>query len=176
MMNRKVLIIAASLALAGCATAGSEPVSGTIEVTGDDYSFAGVPDVVASGAELTFTNASDVEAHEMVLMKVADLETRTIEELLELPEEESNSLVEFQGVLVALPGEDGANPEAAGSSITVTAPGRYVLVCFIPQGADPAILAEAMQGGEAAEGPPALGDGTPHAFLGMVEEFQVEEA
>ena len=82
----------------------------------------------------------------MVLVKVADLETRTIEELLALPDEESESLVEFQGVLVALPGEAGGNPEGEGSSITVTEPGRYVLMCSIPQGADPAAVAEAMQG------------------------------
>ncbi len=32
---------------------------------------------------------------------------------------------------------------------------------------------EAMAGGE-AEGPPDRGEGTPHAFLGMVDEFTVE--
>jgi plastocyanin len=173
-MKRKVLIIAAALALAACAESGAEPVSGTINVTGQDYSFAGVPEVVAPGAELTFTNSSGAEVHEMVVMKVADLETRTIEELLELPEEESDTLVEVQGVLVALPGEEGANPEGPGSSITVTEAGRYAIVCFIPQGADPEVVAEAMAGG--GEGPPDMGDGTPHALLGMVAEFQVEEA
>lgn len=173
-MKRKVLIIAAALVLAACAESGAEPVSGTINVTGQDYSFAGVPELVAPGAEFTFTNSSGAEVHEMVVMKVADLETRTIEELLELPEEESDTLVEFQGVLVALPGEEGANPEGPGSSITVTEAGRYAIVCFIPQGADPEVVAEAMAGG--GEGPPDMGDGTPHALLGMVAEFQVEEA
>ena len=173
-MKRKVLIIAAALALAACAESGAEPVSGTINVTGQDYSFAGVPEVVAPGAELTFTNSSGVEVHEMVVLKVADLETRTVEELLELPEEESDTLVEFQGVLVALPGEEGANPEGPGSSITVTAPGRYAIVCFIPQGADPEVVAEAMAGG--GEGPPDMGDGTPHALIGMFAEFRVEES
>lgn len=175
-MKRKVLIVAAALALAACAESGGEPVSGTINVTGQDYSFGGVPDVAASGAEFTFTNNSEAEVHEMVLVKVADVETRTIEELLELPEDESDTLVEFQGVLVALPGEEGSNPEGAGSSITVTEPGRYAIVCFIPQGADPEMVAEAMAGGGESEGPPDMGDGTPHAFLGMVAEFQVEES
>ncbi len=77
---------------------------------------------------------------------------------------------------MALPGEDGSNPEGAGSSITVTEPGRYAIVCFIPQGADPEMVAEAMAGGGESEGPPDMGDGTPHAFLGMVAEFQVEES
>jgi len=147
-------------------------VEGTIEVTGADYEFQNVPSLVASGAELTFTNASDGEVHEMVVVKVVDGETRTLQELLELPDEESESLVEFTGVLVALPGEDGANPEGAGSSVTVTDPGRYAMVCFIPQGADPAAVEAAMTAG--GEGPPDLGDGTPHAFLGMAAEFTVE--
>ena len=171
-MRRKALIIAAGLALAACATATSDPVSGTIAVTARDYSFESVPEVVATGAEITLTNQSEAEVHEIVLIKIADVETRTIEELLDLPDEESESLVEFQGVLIALPGEEGSSPEGAGSSITVTEPGRYAMVCFIPQGADPAVLAEAIESGAETD----LGDGTPHAFLGMVEEFQVEEA
>ncbi|MGH8912277.1 MAG: hypothetical protein ACRDVD_07170 [Acidimicrobiia bacterium] len=155
------------------ACGGSGAAEGTIEITGNDYSFAGVPDVVASGAELTFTNASAAEVHEMVVMKIVDGEERPIEELLALPEEDADSLVEFQGVLVALPEQDGVNPEAEGSSIVMTDAGRYAIVCFIPQGADPAVLEQAMAGGE-AEGPPDMGDGTPHAFLGMVSGFEVE--
>src|SRR5688500_9024492 len=128
-MRRKVLIIAAGLALAACATATGNPVSGTIAVTARDYSFEDDPDVVAPGAEVTLTNQSEAEVHEMVLIRIADLENRTIEELLELPDEESESLVEFQGVLIAMPGEEGSSPEGAGSSITVGEPGRYAMVC-----------------------------------------------
>jgi plastocyanin len=170
-MKKRLLIVVGAAVIAACG--GSGPVSGTIEVTGQDFSFSGVPEVVASGAELTFTNASDVEVHEIVVVKIADDETRSIEELAELPEEETESILEFQGVLVALPGEDGVDPEAPpGASITVTEAGRYGIVCFIPQGADPAVVADAMGG--ASEGPPDMGDGTPHAFLGMTAEFEVE--
>ncbi len=167
-------MIAAVLGLAlVSACGGSGAVEGTIEITGQDYSFEGVPEIAASGAELTFTNGSGVEFHEMVVFRVVDGEERTLEELLELPEEESESLIEFQGVLVAMPGEDGFNPEVEGTSVAVGEAGRYAIVCFIPQGADPAVVEEAMAG--ATEGPPDLGDGTPHAFLGMAAEFQVEE-
>ena len=167
-------MIAAILGLAlVSACGGSGAVEGTIEITGQDYSFEGVPEIAASGAELTFTNGSGVEFHEMVVFRVVDGEERTLEELLELPEEESESLIEFQGVLVAMPGEDGFNPEAEGTSVAVGEAGRYAIVCFIPEGADPAVVEEAMAG--ATEGPPDLGDGTPHAFLGMAAEFQVEE-
>jgi hypothetical protein len=170
----KTSMIAAVLGLAlVSACGGSGAVEGTIEITGQDYAFEGVPEIAASGAELTFTNGSGVEFHEMVVFRVVDGEERTLEELLELPEEESESLIEFQGVLVAMPGEDGFDPEAEGTSVAVGEAGRYAIVCFIPQGADPAVVEEAMAG--ATEGPPDLGDGTPHAFLGMAAEFQVED-
>lgn len=152
---------------------GSEAVGGTIDVEGVDYAFEGVPELIASGAELTFTNGSSAEVHEMALIQIPQGENRTLQELLELPEEETADFP-FAGLLVALPGEDGFNPEAEGSSITVTEPGRYAVLCFIPQGADPAAMEAAMAGG--AEGPPDLGDGTPHAFLGMATEFTVEAA
>ncbi|MGH8953352.1 MAG: hypothetical protein ACRDX9_18270 [Acidimicrobiia bacterium] len=155
------------------ACGGSGAADGTIEITGLDYGFAGVPETAATGAELTFSNESEAEFHEMVVFRIADGEERPLPELLELPEEESESLIEFQGVLVALPGEDGFNPEADGTSVALGEAGRYAIVCFIPQGADPAAVEEAMA--NATDGPPDLGDGTPHAFLGMAAEFQVEE-
>lgn len=171
-MKRTALIAAAGLVLAACASAGGEAATGTIEVTAQDYSFTGVPELVATGAELTLTNASAAEAHEMVVFRIADVESRTIEELLELPDEEAESLFSFAGHMAAMPGEDGFVTEGDGSSIPLTEPGRYALVCFVPQGTDPEVFAEAVEG--ATE--PDLGDGTPHAFLGMIEEFQVEEA
>ena len=52
-------MIAAILSLAlVSACGGSGAVDGTIEITGQDYSFEGVPEIAASGAELTFTNGS----------------------------------------------------------------------------------------------------------------------
>ncbi|MGH8928066.1 MAG: hypothetical protein ACRDWH_06925 [Acidimicrobiia bacterium] len=174
---KKTLLFVAVLALAACAggAGGSTPTTGTIEITGQDYSFGGVPGVVATGAELTFTNISENEVHEMLVFKIVEGETRTIQELLELPDAEVESVAQMQGILVALPGEDGANPEGGGASIAISEPGRYAILCFIPQGADPATVEEAMASGD-AEGQPDLGEGTPHALLGMVAEFQVEEA
>lgn len=147
----------------------------TIEVTAHDYVFNGLPESVVPGASFTLRNDSEAEAHEMVVVRIADEETRNLEELLELPEEDTEDVVEFQGVLVALPGEEGVNPEAGGDSITVTEPGRYAVVCFIPEGADLEVVEQALSGAAEAEEEPDLGDGTPHAFLGMVGEFQVED-
>lgn len=147
----------------------------TIEVTAQDYVFNGVPEMVAPETEFTLTNASTEEAHEIVIVRIADEETRSLEELLELSEEESEEVTEFQGVLVALPGEEGTSPMGEGDSIAVTEPGRYAVVCFIPEGADPAVVEEAMASSDESDEPPPLGDGPPHAFLGMATEFSVEE-
>jgi plastocyanin len=171
-MKKNQIVLVVGLLAAGACAGTESPVGGTIEITGVDYAFNGVPGAVQTGAELTFTNASAAEVHEIVVLKIVDGEERTIDELLALPEAESESLVEFQGVLVALPGETGVNPEGPGTSITVSEAGRYAVVCFIPQGADPAEVQAAMA--EGGEGPPDMGDGTPHAFLGMATEFQVE--
>ena len=173
-MRAKVLLALCLLLVAACGGGGgAEPVGGTIGVTAQDYEFEGVPELVAPGAEFTLTNASEAEVHEMIVVGIPADETRTLEELLELPEEETADFP-FQGVLVALPGDEAVSPETGESSITVSEPGRYAVVCFIPQGADPAVVEEAMASGEESEGPPDMGDGTPHAFLGMATEFTVE--
>jgi hypothetical protein len=170
-MKRKLLLLTAALALAACG-GGSEPTTGTISVTGQDYAFRGVPELVATGAELTFTNSSAAEFHEMVVLRVLGGETLTVDELLALPEEEVESLTEFRGVLVAMPGEDAINPEGGDPWVTLTEPGRYILICAIPQGADPEAVTAAMQaaGGE----PPALEGGAPHFTIGMRTGFTVE--
>jgi hypothetical protein len=97
---------------------------------------------------LRHTNAPDHdEPHELVLFRVNDGVTETIEELLALPEEEAFSKVTPAGVVFA----DAPGSEAA--TMLDLEPGRYAAVCFIPIG-----------GGE---------DGPPHFTGGMVAELQV---
>ena len=130
-----------------------------------------MPGTVEPGTSFTFTNGSDAEVHELILFHIPEGEDRSIEELLALPEEEANEIVgQPVGVAVALPGEDG---EVVEGELTVEEPGRYVMLCFIPVGADPDVVATAMAGGP-SDGPPDLGDGPPHAVEGMVAEFTVE--
>ena len=154
-------------------SAGEAPAEGgeTIEVTGIDYAFEGIPTTVEAGTEFTFKNGSDKEAHELALVKVKDGETRSAQELLELPEEESEKLVEFQGVSVAP--EPGGEGTVVDGELVVKAPGRYIALCFIQVGADPQKLMEAMEHPE--DGPPAEDPnaGPPHFTRGMVQEFTV---
>lgn len=193
-MNRTTRILAAvvaSAALAACTSAEStdsdtdttaEPAAApdseaetdtpqatdSVQITGVDYGFEGFPETVAVGTELTFTNASDTEFHEMVVMRIDDAETRSVEELLALGDEAMASMT-FTGVAVAAPGEDGT---VVDGDLTLTEAGRYVATCFIPVGADPELVGQAMEGAEGEQ--PDLGDGPPHAMEGMVAEFVVE--
>ncbi|MGI8631904.1 MAG: hypothetical protein ACR2NA_05070 [Solirubrobacterales bacterium] len=149
----------------------------TVQITGVDYAFEGVPDSVEAGTELSFTNASEAEFHEMVVMRIDDDEVRTVEELLQLPEEESETLIEFVGVQVAPPGEDGISPpDAPPGPVVLEEAGRYALLCFIPTGADPEALVQALEEGEegeGGEGPPEVEGGPPHFTEGMAAEITV---
>ncbi|MEZ4553143.1 MAG: hypothetical protein R3B59_04475 [Dehalococcoidia bacterium] len=153
-------------------TAGGD--GNTVEVTGVDYEFEGLPDTIDAGTRLTFTNDSDEEAHELVAIRLPDGETRPVSELITLPDEELGEIVSTEPatVLIAPPGEDGIAVVGDG---TIDEPGRYAVVCFIPVGADPAdVLAEP---GPDDEGTPAADEepsGPPHAARGMFAELTVE--
>ena len=150
-------------------TTTTAPEAETVEVTGIDYAFEGIPTEVEASTEFTFTNGSDKEAHEMILMRVNDGETRSLDELLALPEEEAMQAVAMKGVAVAMPGEDG---QVVEGELVADEPGRYVALCFIPVGADPDSMAEAME----SEGPPPEDPnaGPPHFVQGMKTEFTVK--
>lgn len=167
-------------------TTGTEPATGTetdapqaagetVQITGVNYAFEGVPEEISAGTELTFTNGSDNEFHEVVVMRINDDETRSIEELLQLPEEEAGQVTQFVGVLVAFPGEEGVNPEdpQGEAVIPLEQSGRYALLCFIPTGADPEAFRAAIEGG--ATEPPQVDGGPPHFTQGMAAELVVSE-
>ncbi len=98
----------------------------TIEVTGVDYAYVGLPTTVPAGTTLTFKDEG-TEVHEMIVVHILD-ETTPLEELLAMPPEETDSLSEDAGFLFALPGT------SADGSVTLDTPGRYVALCFVPQG------------------------------------------
>lgn len=143
----------------------------TIEVAGVDFAFEGVPETVEAGTQFTFTNESDVEFHELILFHIPEGEERPIAELLALPDEEATEIVGAPlGVSVAMPGEEGMVVEG---ELVVEEPGRYVMLCFIPTGADPQAFAEAMENPGEGE-PPQVEGGPPHVAQGMYAEFTVE--
>jgi hypothetical protein len=124
-----------------------------IPVTGSEYTFEGLPETVSAGTVLfEFTNEG-AEVHELALFRVKGNES--VEEVLELPEDEGVEKVQMVGAGFAFPGESTV------AYAKLKKPGTYGAACFIPVGATPEAL-------ETAEGP-------PHFTEGMVHEFEVKK-
>lgn len=148
------------------APAAGEPVV----VTALDYAFVGLPERVAPGTTFVLENSSSQELHELVAVRLPDDETRSVAELLQLPQEELEALFPFvETVIIAPPNTTGFPVEGTG---TLSEPGRYAIICAIPTGADPeAFMAAAA---EAEGGPPEVEGGPPHFVQGMFGEVVVE--
>ncbi len=122
------------------------PTGAQVEVAAVEYAFENAPDTVPAGTVAFKMTNEGQEEHEMVLFARADGETRSFQELVELPEAESEEAMRFVGAAFAPPGADGV-------VIADLEPGDYAMACFIPVG-----------GAE---------DGPPHVSEGMLTEFTV---
>jgi plastocyanin len=147
-----------------------------IEVTGVEYAYQGLPTSVPVGTELGFTNAG-AEVHEMVLVRVADDTTESIEELLAMDAEGRDPLAEG---LVEMIGESPlfAGPgESAEGTLALDREGAYVVLCFIPQGlTDMSVLESLGPDTDPADVPPEVQElmaNPPHVALGMLQAFTV---
>ena len=132
-----------------------EPAEGAtaIDVIAKDYAFEGAEALDAGGKfAITLTNEG-TELHEMAIVKLAEGEDRPLEELLAGDEEPETTDVAFG---FACPGSSTV------LNADVTAPGRYVALCFIPVGTTPETDPSAFEQG-----------GPPHAANGMVHEFTI---
>ena len=76
----------------------------------------------------------------------------------------SSETAEPATVILAATGQTDV-PGAVVGDGTLTEPGRYAIVCFLPVGSDDSILE--------SEGPPPEGEAPPHAMQGMVAELTV---
>lgn len=165
-----VTLVAASLAATACTDddsgdAKAEPK--TVAVTATDFAFEGLPDKVAARTRLTLTNASNVEVHELVAVRLPDTERRPTEELVTLPIDQLMALLSGppQLVLVAPPG--GGPQVVAEGDGTLSQPGRYLVLCTVPTGVDAKVYLE-------GSGPPQGSGGPPHSAHGMFAELTVE--
>jgi hypothetical protein len=146
----------------------------TIAVGAVDYSFQDLPASVTAGTALTLTNHSTTELHEIVAFRLPDDETRSVEELMALPDTGALEAAIAVGppalVMLAPPGQQGFAALGDGS---LDEPGRYVLLCGIPIGADVQAYLDAAR---TADGPPDVPGGPPHFTAGMFAELVVEPA
>lgn len=117
-----------------------------VDVSGKDYSFSGVPKKIKAGpVSFEFTNDGK-EPHELLLFRVNDGVTESVEQIVALPEEEGRAKVTEIGGTFSEPGK-------GDHSVFNLEPGRYGFACFVPVG-----------GGE---------EGPPHVTRGMHAEFEV---
>jgi hypothetical protein len=151
-------------------TAASDSGDGATEVVAVDYRFEGLPERIDAGTTLTMRNDADHEVHELVAFTIPPEETRSVDELVMLPEGELFTVLPQEPALVLLapPGEKATAVVGDG---TLPA-GRYLVACAIPTGADPDEFMQAVQ--EAAGGPPDVAGGPPHFTSGMYAEMVVE--
>lgn len=172
---RRLAVALAALALLAAGCGGNDPVEAEapdepIEVTLVDYAFVGLPDSVAAGSGFNVVNDAPEELHELVAFRLPDGEERGLDELAQLSPHELEALLGAPAtVLLAPPG--GEQIAAVGDG-TLTDPGRYAIMCFIPTGADPQEYLQAAA--ETEEGPPQVDGGPPHFVHGMVAELTVE--
>jgi hypothetical protein len=128
----------------------------SVTITATEYKFDGTDALEGGGHfSVNFENHGK-ELHELHVARLAEGETRTIEELFADPNAESSTTE--VGHAFACP---GSVAEMAG--VDMSEPGRYIVVCFIPTGATP------------ETDPADFGTlGPPHAMQGMAVEIDVE--
>jgi hypothetical protein len=143
----------------------------TIDVTAVDYNFDGIPKTIAAGSTLSLTNKSTAEVHELVAFRLPDTETRDAATLAALPREELEAVLAGPPALVTVAPPTQAGFTAVGDG-TLSVPGRYLLLCTIPTGANPADYLAAAQA--AHGGPVDVAGGAPHFVIGMFAETTVE--
>jgi hypothetical protein len=115
----------------------------TVEVTGLDYSFEGIPDELEAGVVgFSFTNDGE-EPHEMLVFRINDDVDASVDELVHLPERETIQMVELKAATFNEPGQ-------TTYTFSDLEPGRYGAACFVE-----------------------TDEGIPHIDEGMQFEFEV---
>jgi len=135
-----------------------------------DYAFQGVPPSVKAGSRFTLTNASAVEVHELVAVRLPDDEKRVAVDILKDPASRGALFASGPPAAVIVAAPSSAMPGAVQGDGTLTRPGRYLFLCSIPTGADPGAYLEAAK---TATGPVQVAGGPPHSAKGMVAEVTV---
>ena len=147
-----LLLLATALGSSVAVAQDEAPPS--VEVTGDDYAFVGLPSSVPVGTSFRFVNGGD-EDHEIFIARRNEGTTETLDELLALPQEELGAKVTLVGGLFANVGQSSL------ASLTLDEEGDYIALCFVSQGTANGV-------------PPAdPQNAPPHAMLGMRAEFTV---
>jgi len=117
-----------------------------------NYEYQGVPETLEAGQTGLRMENRGTEVHEAIVFRINDDVDTPIRELLDLPEEEAEAVMEFRGAAFAGPGE-------AGSAVIDLDPGRYAFVCFVPVGTTS--MQALLEEGEEEEGASPAGGASP---------------
>jgi uncharacterized cupredoxin-like copper-binding protein len=127
-----------------------------LAMTAVDYGYEDLPEERGQQIyRLAMVNEGE-ELHEAAILRVDDEDTEAstlVEQLEQLPDDQFEQQASFIGIAFAAPGEE------TSTYVEFTEPGRYIVVCFIPEG---------------TTAPDTEGTGPPHYTLGMVDEFVVQ--
>jgi hypothetical protein len=145
-----------------------------VMVTSVEYAYEGLPTSVPVGTRLGLINAG-LEVHDIMLGRIADGETASLEEILNMENPVGDGIIEIVGeTLRAAPGE------TADGTLLLDREGRYAIVCFLPQGLADIEALTALDSGTPIEDLPeevqAVLMNPFHAALGEKREFLVTAA
>ena len=125
----------------------------TADVVASEFAFTGLEETYEPGPlSIDLTNEGD-EVHELLVLKVKDGVDESAEDLVRLSEDEAFEKVEWVGNI------DPVAPGDGDYVVVDLESGRYVVSCFLPEGATDMEHLDA--------------DGEPHALSGMVAEITV---
>jgi hypothetical protein len=127
-----------------------------IDVTTTDHAFAGLPADAPGGKALIRIENDGAEYHQLLVQRVIINETRSVDEILAMPEDEGGRLLDFLGGAIAPPGM------SSWTVVELTPGRRYAVMCFIPTGSTSEAAMQSPQPGSA-----------PHSEEGMFAEVRV---
>ncbi|MDJ0771302.1 MAG: hypothetical protein QNJ12_21110 [Ilumatobacter sp.] len=167
-----VLLLGTTLLLSSCGdndadADGSSVRDGVLEVVMADFHYGDLPGEVPAGTRLTIGNESERELHELVAYRLDDADDRSVADIIATDVGALLGGGPPVAVLLASPG--GEQIDAVGDGV-LSQPGRYVLLCAVPTGADPDEYLHAVA---TSEGPPDVAGGAPHFAHGMYAELVV---
>ena len=131
-----------------------------ITVDAHEYEFSGLPEQAEAGKTVLTLDNKGEQVHAVDIVRVNDGVTESVDELLAMPEDQVGSKMTHLGGTLALPGQ-------TGYQAVDLEPGRYAVVCFVPDGTTAENVDQMMGETQGQEG------GQPHAMLGMTGEFTV---
>lgn len=143
-----------STAFAALGSVGvDECADDAIDVTAEEYQFAGFPEEVSAGTLGVNLSNDGKEVHELIIVRKNDDTTESFDEIFAMEDEAAAlALVTEAGFSFAAPGT------STGGLYDVSEPGEYAAVCFIPTGTT-SFATEV--------------DGPPHFAQGMMTTFTV---